>query len=98
MLPCPVQRSYGDLRARSATGVVDLAAVDAFFGLFLPPALLPRLVTALDRGGSGAVDAGELTACVSVCCKGSIEERIAFAFRLFDVGHTGTMTPAAVRC
>ncbi len=90
------QRSFSDLRLRSGGGVVDLATVEAVFGWFLPPALLGRLFASWDRTGSGAADVNELTACVSVCCMGSIEERIEYAFKLFDSGKTGRLTAAQV--
>ena len=70
--------------------------MDSVLGFFLPPALLTRLFASWDRAGSGAADVSELTACVSVCCKGSIEERIEYAFKLFDHGKTGKLTSAQV--
>jgi hypothetical protein len=94
--PALLQRTYSDLRLRSAAGAVDLSVVDACFGAFLPPALLGRLMASWDRARVGQVDVAELTACVSVCCKGSIDERIAYAFKLFDADKTGRLTAAQV--
>ena len=48
-----------------------------------------RIFNFFDQDGDGIIDFNELVSGLSVLCKGTLEEKIEYAFRGYDLDNTG---------
>ncbi|XP_062514464.1 uncharacterized protein LOC134190064 [Corticium candelabrum] len=51
-----------------------------------------HMFRALDTSGNGSVDFDEFVSGLSCCCRGSLEEKLNFSFRLQDINRDGHVT------
>ena len=45
-----------------------------------------------DTKGNGFIDFDEFISGLSVCCRGTVDEKIHFMFNMYDVGQEGSVT------
>jgi serine/threonine-protein phosphatase 2B regulatory subunit len=63
---------------------------DIFLSYFQLPGLLgERLLTVFDENRNGCVDVREFISSLAVCCRGSLDERLKFMFKLYDFNDDG---------
>ena len=51
-----------------------------------------RLFSQFDVKGNGFIDFDEFISGLSVCCRGTVDEKIHFMFNMYDVGQEGSVT------
>jgi Ca2+-binding EF-hand superfamily protein len=78
----PLNARYQQLRRDSASGRVDQATFERAFCPALSPKLAQRLFAAFDEHRDGSVDLREFVAGVSACCRGTMEDVLAFCLSI----------------
>lgn len=89
---------FEQLKNRSRLRVVDEATMATVFspddsaGFGLSRALLSKLFVLLDRTGSASINLDEFVSGLAVCCEGSFDAKLSFAFKVFDSDRDGAIS------
>jgi Ca2+-binding EF-hand superfamily protein len=84
---------FNRCREQSASGAVDLAALQAAFAQSksaVPPTLVEAIFERLDDNGDGVVDVRDFVGGLCCCFGGSVEDKLEFCFSLFAHGNSSS--------
>eukprot|EP00656_Telonema_subtile_P057268 TRINITY_DN9385_c0_g1_i3.p1 TRINITY_DN9385_c0_g1~~TRINITY_DN9385_c0_g1_i3.p1 ORF type:complete len:1117 (+),score=223.13 TRINITY_DN9385_c0_g1_i3:182-3532(+) len=90
---------FEQLKNRSRLRIVDEPTMAAVFSpegdsFGLSRALLSKLFLMLDRTGSATINLDEFVSGLSVCCQGTFDAKLEFAFKVFDSDKDGCINCA----
>ena len=85
-----LEQNYHSLLSDSSGRIVSKSRLKKVF-TGTEDAMFERIFAAFDADGNGVVDAQEFLVGMSMCCRGSIAEKIKFAFKVFDKDRSGKL-------
>jgi Ca2+-binding EF-hand superfamily protein len=91
-----LEREFAKASRRGVMTVQDFQTFLAQAGFGKMPYIYNRLFEAMDRDGSGTLDARELTAAVAMMKQGSDDEKLRLLYRMLDKDGAGGITQSEV--